>query len=430
MFVWALIHFNVLCGIELHNKLRDEPKRYFIYDFALSMSAYFTCGGAIITGLTDYLELSLPLSSAILSIPTILLIMQLFGGHVYTFAKRRHLFLRLFNLGWRLLVPLVFFSVLLPKPLGGYVMVGSYILMTGIYQFVTPAHNAWLVDCTEGQVSEDFYPVRELTFISLFTALMFVYGVFVQIGIKADWRMGSFSLIGVCELLLLCASAFMLLKRMEPPPPPPADRPKVSLFRALSGVCADKRYRSFLLFNIFWNISGVFIPNFLAIYQIRILKLDYIFVVLCTTLGNVCRTLAVPLFAKVARRLGWKKTALIALSITCISALVCPLITRENSLFLSPIAAILNSVPYAGIGISFFRMQIHNSPASQRSTYFAVNAAICGFAAFLGSMLCSSITAFLEGTFTAPPFWVMFLIGLVFVGLTILFIRVTPFERD
>lgn len=62
-------------------------------------------------------------------------ILQLAGGLAYERTTRPLRFLRLCNGTWRVLLPLVFFSVLLPRTAGAPLMVVCYVLAIGIYQF-------------------------------------------------------------------------------------------------------------------------------------------------------------------------------------------------------------------------------------------------------------------------------------------------------
>ena len=48
------------------------------------------------------------------------------------------------------LLPLVFFSVLLPRTAGAPLMVVCYVLAIGIYQFACPSQTDWLVSSVEG----------------------------------------------------------------------------------------------------------------------------------------------------------------------------------------------------------------------------------------------------------------------------------------
>ena len=101
----------------------EKTPRDFIFDNLLSMSAYWACTGAIIASLTAYYGFSLALSNVVTGLSGTLPILQLAGGLAYERTTRPLRFLRLCNGTWRVLLPLVFFSVLLPRTAGAPLMV-------------------------------------------------------------------------------------------------------------------------------------------------------------------------------------------------------------------------------------------------------------------------------------------------------------------
>ena len=101
----------------------EKTPRDFSFDNLLSMSAYWACTGAIIASLTAYYGFSLALSNVVTGLSGTLPILQLAGGLAYERTTRPLRFLRLCNGTWRVLLPLVFFSVLLPRTAGAPLMV-------------------------------------------------------------------------------------------------------------------------------------------------------------------------------------------------------------------------------------------------------------------------------------------------------------------
>ncbi|MEG1875242.1 MAG: hypothetical protein RR185_06685, partial [Angelakisella sp.] len=210
-----------------------RASRAFIFDYALTMVAYFVCGGAIIARLTEYFHTPLAVANAIIALPAILPLAQIWGGHLFSNSRRRHTFLRTGNLLWRMLLPLVYFSVLLPTGMGALVMAVAYALMLGTYHFIQPGHNAWLVDAVEGKVKNNYYSMREFTFMAFYTVSLFLCGLVVDRGSKSGNLSNAFVLVGLFSSLILGISAFIMLKRLPPPLPAPVDQPKSSLFGSL-----------------------------------------------------------------------------------------------------------------------------------------------------------------------------------------------------
>ncbi|MEG1073426.1 MAG: hypothetical protein RSE09_07295, partial [Oscillospiraceae bacterium] len=120
----------------------------FLVDNMLSQAAYWAASGTVIASLTSFYALSLPLSNLLTGFTSTLLIIQLFGGVAYTGTRHRPAFVRLFNVLWRLCLPLTFLSVLLPREVGGWAMSIFYFLSVTFFQFVSPAQTDWTVAAT------------------------------------------------------------------------------------------------------------------------------------------------------------------------------------------------------------------------------------------------------------------------------------------
>lgn len=86
----------------------------FLWEYVLSMSAYWICTGYIIAKLTDYFGLPLGVSNLLTSLSSTFLILQPVGGVLYARIRSRRRYLVSLNVLWRASICLVFFAVLLP----------------------------------------------------------------------------------------------------------------------------------------------------------------------------------------------------------------------------------------------------------------------------------------------------------------------------
>ena len=352
----------------------EKTPRDFIFDNLLSMSAYWACTGAIIASLTAYYGFSLALSNVVTGLSGTLPILQLAGGLAYERTTRPLRFLRLCNGTWRVLLPLVFFSVLLPRTAGAPLMVVCYVLAIGIYQFACPSQTDWLVSSVEGRVRGDYYSVREMFFMLTYTGVFCAVSLIIDRAARHGAQQTGFLAVGVLETMLLAASLTVLL-RLPAPERPEKEEPAPAA-AALLEPLRNRRFRRVMLTNMVWSLSGMFIGGFAAVYQIQVLELTFFEIMVWVTAGNLCRSLTIAMMA-------------------CVAALWAAA-TRQNAAYLFPVLSILGAVPYAGMGVGFLKMQVATSPSATRSMYFSVNSLFNGASALLGSVLCSALIGVLE----------------------------------
>ena len=245
----------------------EKTPRDFIFDNLLSMSAYWACTGAIIASLTAYYGFSLALSNVVTGLSGTLPILQLAGGLAYERTTRPLRFLRLCNGAWRVLLPLVFFSVLLPRTAGAPLMVVCYVLAIGIYQFACPSQTDWLVSSVEGRVRGDYYSVREMFFMLTYTGVFCAVSLIIDRAARHGAQQTGFLAVGVLETMLLAASLTVLL-RLPAPERPEKEEPAPAA-AALLEPLRNRRFRRVMLTNMVWSLSGMFIGGFAAVYQIH-----------------------------------------------------------------------------------------------------------------------------------------------------------------
>lgn len=265
----------------------EKTPRDFIFDNLLSMSAYWACTGAIIASLTAYYGFSLALSNVVTGLSGTLPILQLAGGLAYERTTRPLRFLRLCNGTWRVLLPLVFFSVLLPRTAGAPLMVVCYVLAIGIYQFACPSQTDWLVSSVEGRVRGDYYSVREMFFMLTYTGVFCAVSLIIDRAARHGAQQTGFLAVGVLETMLLAASLTVLL-RLPAPERPEKEEPAPAA-AALLEPLRNRRFRRVMLTNMVWSLSGMFIGGFAAVYQIQVLELTFFEIMVWVTAGNLCR---------------------------------------------------------------------------------------------------------------------------------------------
>ncbi len=402
----------------------DKTSRNFIVDNLLCMSAYWICSGAIISSLTEYYGFSLPISNFITGLTATLPILQLAGGLAYGRVSNPFRFLRLTNGLWRFFLPLVFFSVLLPHWAGAPLMVISYLLAVGIFQFSAPSQTTWMTSCVEKMNPPNFYPAREITFMITYTILYAAASLILDWADRTDSHQPGFVLVGILSAIML-GSSLMVLRQLPPPPSMPK---KSSFFSAMAEPFRDKKFRWVMISNMVWCFSGMFIGGFAALYQVRVLHVSFFQIMLWATAANLSRTFFVKPMTKLSERIGWKNVSAFCMGISILSAVTWTFTTPKNSLFLFPIANILSAIPLAGLGIGFLKMQVYTSPEESRSVYLSMLSLLNGIASLIGSLFCSSMIHGLELISIEALRWV-FPVGIAIALVAILLVLRVPYKE-
>ena len=411
-----------------HNREFETGANAFIVDNMFSCVAYWTCSGALIAKLTQYFGFSLSVSNMLLSFQSMLLVLQLFGGYAYGRAENRHHFLKRYNLVWRILLPIVLLSPLLPKSIGGIVMVVALFSMVAGFQFISPGQNAWMISCVEGKVKSSYYSTRDLCFMVMFTAVNFLFGIIVDGTVSKGNALVGFALLGVIEAVLLGVSVYYLLRKM-PPPGEAHAREKGTFWTSVLLPLRDKTFAKILLFNMVWNMSNAFIGSFAALYQIRVLELNYVYVVFWSTLGNVLRVVSIPLFARMASRIGWKKVVTIGMGLVLLTGVLWMFTTKQTYGLMFPIVSLLAPVPNGALGVGLFQFQVQNCPPEETSIYFSTTAALGGLSAILGTSMCSTLVEVLTRQSATPAYWLVFGVGIVGIAITMALTQRAPLEK-
>lgn len=290
---------------------------------------------------------------------------------------------------------MVFFSVLLPRMAGLLSMVICYILALGIYQFACPPQSDWMVNCVEGHVKSNYYSIRETFFMIAYTIMLCAVSLIIDWGNRYDEQKMSFLIVGTLVAVLLMVSIPVLFC-LPSPEEGKKDLPSPALAALLEPI-HNKHFRQVMLTNMVWSFSNMFIAGFAAVYQVRVLEVTFFEIMLWMTIANVCRSFCTPLMARLASKIGWTNVVGITIAMMAGTAGLWMVATKENIGLLFPVLTIMGAIPFAGMVVGFFKLQVATSRANNRSMYFSVYSMLVGVASMLGSVLCSALINVLEG---------------------------------
>lgn len=371
----------------------EKNVRDFLWDHVLSMSAYWVCTGAVIAKFTDYFALPLGLSNFLTGLSSSFLVFQLAGGLWYARTRSRHTFLLVTNLVWRLGLVAVFLSVLMPSGIGGIAAVVLVSVMSAAYQLSSPAQQEWQISGVEGRTDARYYTQRDTIFMLVYTVSMCTAEALIALFEHRGALRDGFLWIALLEGALLAGSLFCL-RRLPAPAAPRKDRLRL---RDMFLPLRDKRFSPVLWLGVWWSFASVFGSGFSNLYAVRILRVDFVQIMIWSAVGNLLRAACTPLSGRLARAMGWKRCMAIQILLSMLIAGGWFLCTPQNAAWLYPLLVSLTSIPVAGFGLGLLRFQVAASPANGRSVYLAVYSAVNGGLAMAGTVLCSALVALLDG---------------------------------
>lgn len=388
------------------------------------MGAYWICTGYLIAKITEYFALPLGISNVLTSLASTFLVLQPIGGMIYARVRHRRRYMIGMNAIWRVSICLVFFAVLLPHSVGAAVFCLALPVMQAFQQISSPAYEDWHVQAAEKEKSSNYYTVREILFMVLYTVATAAVQIIISLSEhNGNLRMG-FVWSGLIEAALLGAS-LVLLPMLSAPTDAVSD---TGSLRAFVAVLRNKVHTQIVVANAMWCIANVFIGGLFGIYAVRILHVDFIQIMIWGTVGNVLRTLFAPVFPRIAEKIGWKNCVSNIFIIYAVLAILLHFSNLQNAFWIAPVFMSVSCLPTSGLSVGILRMRIATSTAEMRSVYFSVFSLISGVASLLGVSLSSMLIQMIDSGILSFTFQDLFLIGLVLLSIPFIMFRRIPLD--
>ena len=394
-------------------------------EYNTSMVAYWICTGFIIAKLTDYFQLPLGVSNMLTSLSSVFLVLQPLGGALYSKIRRKRLYLISGNLVWRISLCFVFFSVFLPHTIGTVIFCICLLSMQFFQQILSPAYEGWHVQAAEQENCSNFYAVREVVFMILYTVMAAVVQIFISVAENGRVIQQGFIGAGILESILVAISVVLILRLSAPTNPVEAQSSSVGAF---AEVLRNKTHTKVIFANASWCFANVFIGGLFGIYAVRVLHVDFIQLMIWGTVGNLLRTVFGPVFTKIAARIGWRNCVSDIFFIYAFLAILLYFSTEQNAIWIVPVYLSLSTLPLSGFNIGTLKMRIASSSEELRSVYFSAFSLISGGASMLATMISSFLIGCIESGTLGIPLQSLFLVGLVLLILPFWIFRKIPLD--
>lgn len=379
----------------------NQNARLFLCDNMTAMSAYWVCSGTVVAAMTSYYEIPLGVANILTGVTSTLTLLQMLGGICYARARNKTVFLRVTAFLWRLLVPIAFFTVLLPIELGAALFVAAVPCMVALFQFACPSQTAWMVGAVEGHTKSNYFALREMAFMLTFSAMFCCAGFVIDGAQRANTQRAGFLTLGVLETALILVSLVLLLRlpraaQDDAPNAASGKGARPPLIQLVRAVLQNHAFMRVLRLNVIWSFACMFIGSFAAVYQIRTLNMPFSMILVWATVGNLARSIATPLMQRLAQRIGWQRVVQCMIGIMMLNAVGWMCITKQNMWALFPVLSVVGALPFAGLGVGFLQLQVDTIGNGDRTLSFSMLATLNGLGALCGSMLCSALIGALE----------------------------------
>ncbi len=408
--------------------------KLFMLDNMFAMAAFWVCSGTVVAAMTNYYNIPIGIANILTGITATLTLLQMLGGVLFSRAMNKNLFLKVTNFTWRLMLPLVFFSVLLPMQAGAILFTISLVLMVAFFQISAAAQNAWMLKSVEGHGGPAYFSAREMSFMVVNMTLFLIAALIIDASGRGGWEREGFLSVGILECSAIVVSLLIFMRLpgyissrqngSSPKAHNPTQKNKEPLGKMIAPIIQNKPFMRVVVTNVLWSFSNMFIGGFSAIYQVRMLNLPFSQILIWTTVGSIFRIIAAPVFQRLALRISWQRVVQISVGMVMCAGILWLFVNEHNWSILYPIIAIINSIPFAGMGIGFLQLQVEGmGDVPDRTVYFSFIATLNGVVSMLGSFLCSLIITTIE--VYSPPgeadLRPVFYVGIVFIVVTICF---------
>ena len=380
----------------------DRNASCFLWDNVLANSMYWVATGTVVAALLDYYRLSPALTNLIVDLTATLSVLQIFSAKWYAKSAEPHRLIVLLSLAWRALVPLSFFTVLLPYRAGSLAAPLLYLFAQAAYQLCSPIQSDWMVNRIGKTIKSNYYSVRETWFILAMTASACAVNMMLDRG-QTQGNMRRMLVCAAVYMSLPLAASTVPLLKADPPPAPKKSSDAIGI------VFGDRAFRPILLVGAIWAFAGMFNGSFAATYQVSVLHLPYRTILLWALAANLVRAVATMGMAALADRIGWRFVCTACMALIALSGVLWFLMAPFGVHPLYEFCCLLPAIGYAGLSVGFFRYQLAGMPAVNQSAYFSAAAVLSGAAAVLGSLASSGLINLLS--VRGVPIGLIFLLG-------------------
>ncbi len=394
--------------------------RGIMIEGAVASIIYAVATNNIMTGYLGYLGTSVAACASIALIPQLGCILQFFSPFLFERFRYRKPIMWILCVIYRFSVAAMF---LLPLLLSGAnfrvgTAVALYIIAFASAGIVTPGLQQWTISLVDVKERGVYMAKKDILAVGVNSIVTFLLSRHLDKLMALGNDSQGYQTVGLVCLVLALLDAVLLLNICERPV---EETVGVQLSDVLQPV-KDKSYRPLLLYNIFSSVAGGIATPFLIVYQLRVLGLSHTFLASAGIVAAIAGMAGSYLWGRFSDKHMWDWTIHRSASIGFLCTVSWAFVTPESAPFIAPILMTVTTACNSGTVIANTNLQYSASPATGKTLYLGVTAAIISVAGCLTTACSASLQSVFEQSLGYKSISVLFLISGV-GGLINLFIN-------
>ena len=394
--------------------------RGIMIEGAVASVIYAAATNNIMTGYLGYLGASVAACASIALIPQLGCILQFFSPFLFERFRYRKPIIWILCVIYRFSAAAMFLLPLLLS--GAKLQVGTavalYIVAFASAGIVTPGLQQWTISLVDVSERGVYMAKKDILAVGVNSIATFLLSRHLDKLMALGRDSEGYQTVGLVCLVLALLDAVLLLNVCERPVEETAHIQLSDVFLPLK----DKSYRPLLLYNILSSVASGIATPFLIVYQLRVLGLSHTFLASAGIVAAIAGMAGSYLWGRFSDRHTWDWTIHRSAAIGFLCTMSWAFVTPESAFFIAPILMIITTACNSGTVIANTNLQYSASPATGKTLYLGVTAAIISIAGCLTTACSASLQSVFEESLGYKSISVLFLLSGV-GGLINLFIN-------
>lgn len=371
-------------------------QRKLIISEASASSLFVFTSGTFFIGFLTMLGASSQYSAIIIAIPQLGCIMQLLSPYIFERLQHRKLLICISCFLFRFLVGTVIFVPYMIKDTQKQLITIMiiYTISFLIAGFVTPGLNNWKLSLAPQKNRGQFFAIKDITSMILSGIVIIGIGRMLDYYELMDNALMGFTIMFGISLVWSVLDFLFISTIKEPLEAKLNKKPK--LYTIITTPLKDPVFRSFILFLSLWSFAIQLSISFIPIYILNELGFSYSFISGITIASNMINILAIWGWGKLADKTSWHFLLKASGWLIAVCYLSWFWVTKNNGLILVPLLQILLTCSNGAFNMANLNLQYGLSPATGKTTYFGITAAIASTISFGGALVGSYIYGLLK----------------------------------
>ena len=394
--------------------------RGIMVEGAVAAIIYAAATNNIMTGYLGYLGASVAACASIALIPQIGCILQFFSPFLFErFRYRKPIIWLLcviyrFSAAAMFLLPLLFSS----ETIRVGTAVALYTIAFASAGIVTPGLQQWTISLVDVEERGVYMAKKDILGVGVNSIVTFLLSRHLDKLMALGQDVEGYQTVGIVCLLLALLDAVLLLNVCERPVEKTVSIQLSDMLQPLK----DRSYRPLLLYNILSSVTSGIATPFLIVYQLRVLGLSHTFLATAGMIAAVSGMAGSYLWGRFSDRHTWDQTIHRSATVGFLCTVAWAFVTPESARMIAPILMTITTACNSGTVIANTNLQYSASPATGKTLYLGVTAAIISIAGCLTTVCSASLQSVFEQYLGYKSISILFLISGV-GGLVNLFIN-------